>query len=82
MDRNTPLMIDLALMSHKELVRDAERRQAILEVTNRRSRSRLFGIRRAVGHSLIAAGERIRIDECDLLGEDLAGEPLSLTLSR
>jgi hypothetical protein len=82
MDRTTPIALEVAMLSHQEMIRGAERRLAIREVSNRMPRSRIFGIRQAVGHSLIAVGERIHIDECERIGEDFGAESLSLNLAR
>jgi len=82
MQQTTPIALEVAMLSHQEMIRGVERRQAIREVSNRTHRSRLFGIRQTVGNSLIAAGERIHIEECERIGEEIAAEPLSLNLAR
>ncbi len=82
MERNSNLALEVAMLSHQEMIRGTERRQAIRELSRRNRRSRLFGIRQTIGQSLISAGERIHIEERERIGEDLAREPLSLNLAR
>ena len=82
MDRNSPIALEVAMMSHQEMIRDVERRQSIKEVSARNQRSRIFGVRRLIGQSLISIGERVHIEERELVGEDFCGESLSLKLAR
>lgn len=82
MERNSNLALDVAMLSHQEMIRGTERRRAIRELSRRNRRARLFSIRQRIGQSLISAGERIHIEECERIGEDFARESLSLNLSR
>ena len=82
MDLNSPIALEVAMMSHQELIRDVERRQSIKEVSGRNQRPKIAGFRRLIGQSLISIGEKVRIDERELVGEDFSGDPLSLKLAR
>ena len=82
MDRNSPIALEVAMLSHQEMIRKVERRQSIKEVSGRNQRSMIFGFRRLIGQSLISIGEKVRIDERELVGEDFSGESLSLKLAR
>lgn len=76
------LMLDLANLSHKEQIAKVERYHAVAQASGGISHSRLGGVRNAVGASLIAAGERLRAAECELVAEDSGADHLSLNLAR
>jgi hypothetical protein len=76
------LMLDLAQASHREQIARAERNQAVAQILNRNAGARLYGIRRAVGQSLIAIGERIRLEDCEQMVEELGADQLPLNLAR
>lgn len=82
MERTTPIALEVAMMTHDEIVRNAERRRWIREVSDHNQVSRIAGLRRTVGNGLIMLGERVHIDECRRADEEVASEPLSLTMAR
>lgn len=82
MDRTSLLTLDLAMMEHREQVRNADRRQLIRQLSADQSVARFAGIRRTLGQSLIAAGEWIHVDECKRRAEELGEDSVSMTLAR
>lgn len=82
MDRNSLLMLDLAMMEHREQVRNADRRQLTRNVSAIQSVPRFAGIRRVMGQALISAGEWIHVDECRRRAEELGEDSVSMTLAR
>ena len=81
MDRNSVMALDQAMLEHQEMIRGVERRHMFKALSDSRSVIRFAGIRRSVGQSLIAIGERIHIDECERAAEELAGDSVSMSLS-
>ncbi|MCC6944924.1 MAG: hypothetical protein IT335_10140 [Thermomicrobiales bacterium] len=81
MDRNSMLVLDLAMMEHQEMVRNTDRRQMLRDVSRSRQGARFAGVRRMVGRSLISAGEWIHIDESGRQADELAGDNVSMSLS-
>lgn len=76
------LNLDLAQQWQEEEIKKAARRQYILEHSNPSSRSWLSGIRLALGSSLIAIGERLRPEECGLIGDELSADSICLNVAR
>jgi hypothetical protein len=76
------LNLDLAQHWQEEELRKAAQRQRILEHSNPSPRARLSGIRQAVGSSLISIGERLRPEECGLIGDEVAADQISINLAR
>lgn len=76
------LSLDLAHHWQEELIKDAARRQLILDHSSRSSRSRVSGLRHLVGSLLISIGERLRPEERGSIGEEITADRGSLTIAR
>ena len=76
------LNLDLARHWQEEQIAKAARRHAFDLYSKPSSRSRLSTVRQAIGVSLIAIGERLRPDDCGLIGEDISADSICLNLAR
>lgn len=76
------LNLDLAQHWQEEEIKKAAQRQVVLDHSRSSSRARLSGIRHAVGSSLISIGERLRPEECGLIGDEVAADQVSINLAR